>query len=219
MSVSTTSATAAPRFPKLRLGNWATWESDMSAYLRSRGLMGHVTGMRKAPTVPSANDKNESLVISQQARLDDFNVEKERAGGEIFLMPEEDEKPLVRDLQDSPQALWDKLKERHVVIKPNARFNAYDSFFSLRLEEGETLTSLATRVKEGMRRIVEHRPTDFKLADLDAELQVMASIRALSGDASCRTLVTLLMHTDDLGDLDKLEAKLVTEDIQRNKSP
>ena len=138
MSVSTTSATAAPRFPKLRLGNWATWESDMSAYLRSRGLMGHVTGMRKAPTVHSANDKNESLVISQQARLDDFNIEKERAGGEIFLMLEEDEKPLVRHLQDSPQALWDKLKERHVVIKPNARFNAYDSFFSLRLEEGET---------------------------------------------------------------------------------
>ena len=105
MSVSTTSATAAPRFPKLRLGNWATWESDMSAYLRSRGLMGHVTGMRKAPTVPSANDKNESLVIAQENRLDQFNEDKDRAGGEIYLMLEEAEKPLVRNLQSSPQEM------------------------------------------------------------------------------------------------------------------
>ena len=37
--------TAAPRFPKLKLGNWATWEADMSAHLRSKGLMGHVTGL------------------------------------------------------------------------------------------------------------------------------------------------------------------------------
>ena len=80
MSAATT---AAPRFPKLKLGNWSTWEADMSAHLRSKGLMGHVTGLRKAPIVPPATDKNEALIIAQENRLDEFNANKDRAGGEI----------------------------------------------------------------------------------------------------------------------------------------
>ena len=216
MSAATT---AAPRFPKLGLGNWSTWEADMSAYLRSKGLMGHVTGLIKAPIVPPVSDKNESLIIAQENRLYEHNIAKDRAGGEIYLMLEEAEKPLVRDLQSSPQEMWDKLKKRHIVVKPNARFNAYDDFFSLRLEEGEKLVDFATRVKEGMRDIHQHRDPAFDIKQLDKELQVMAIVRGLSADVSCRTLVTSLMHAEDLGDLEKLESKLVTEDIQRNKTP
>ena len=115
--------------------------------------------------------------------------------------------------------MWDKLKKRHIVVKPNARFNAYDDFFSLRLEEGEKLVDFATRVKEGMRDIHQHRDPAFDIKQLDKELQVMAIVRGLSADVSCRTLVTSLMHAEDLGDLEKLESKLVTEDIQRNKTP
>ena len=216
MSAATT---AAPRFPKLKLGNWATWEADMSAHLRSKGLMGHVTGLIKAPIVPPVSDKNESLIIAQENRLYEHNIAKDRAGGEIYLMLEDAEKPLVRDLQSSPQEMWDKLKKRHIVVKPNARFNAYDDFFSLRLEEGEKLVDFATRVKEGMRDIHQHRDPAFDIKQLDKELQVMAIVRGLSADVSCRTLVTSLMHAEDLGDLEKLESKLVTEDIQRNKTP
>ena len=99
MSAATT---AAPRFPKLKLGNWSTWEADMSAYLRSKGLTGHVTGMHTAPIVPMATDQNESLVIGQEKCLDVFNADKDRAGGEIYLMLEDAEKPLVRGLQSLP---------------------------------------------------------------------------------------------------------------------
>ena len=60
MSAATT---AAPRFPKLKLGNWATWEADMSAHLRSKGLMGHVTGMRSAPIVPTPTDQGPWLFV------------------------------------------------------------------------------------------------------------------------------------------------------------
>ena len=70
----------------------------MSAHLRSKGLMGHVTGLIKAPIVPPVSDKNESLIIAQENRLYEHNIAKDRAGGEIYLMLEDAEKPLVRDL-------------------------------------------------------------------------------------------------------------------------
>ena len=122
--------------------------------------------------------------FAQEHRVDAFNADKARAGGEIYLMLEDAEKPLVCDLQSSPQQVWDKLKTRHIVVEPNARFNAYDDFFSLRLEEGEKLVDFATRVKEGMRDIHQHRDPAFDIKQLDKELQVMAIVRGLSADVS-----------------------------------
>ena len=43
----------------------------------------------------------------------------------------------VRGLEDKPKDLWEALKKRHVQERPTARFNAFDDFFSIRLEEGE----------------------------------------------------------------------------------
>lgn len=212
-------STTVPRFDKLKVGGWSAFETNMSALLRSRGLMGHVTGMRKAPIVPPANSDNGDLVALLNSKLDDFQAAKEKAAGEIMLWLEPEEQAHVRAVAADPQAMWELLKKRHVQERPTARFNAYDDFFSIRLEEGETLSHLAQRVKDGMRLVVERRPVDFKLEDLDSELQVMAVIRALSGNESCITLVTSLMHASDLSNLDKLEDKLVTEDMQRQKNP
>ncbi|KZV58900.1 hypothetical protein PENSPDRAFT_547328, partial [Peniophora sp. CONT] len=146
-----------------------------------------------------------------------FNIEKERCAGEIMLWLEPEEQAHVRTAVSTPQTMWEMLKTRHVQERATSRFNAYDDLFSIRLKEGESLTDLAARVKDSMRLVQERRPVAFKLEQLDIELQVMAIIRALSGDASCRTLVTTLMHATDLADLDKLEDKLVTEDLQRKK--
>ena len=153
------SNTAAPRFEKLKVGGWTAWEVNMTAFMRSRGLMGHVTGFARAPTVPTATADNSEAVALLQVKLDEFNVAKEKAAGEIMLMLEPEEQAHVRGLEDKPKDLWEALKKRHVQERPTARFNAFDDFFSIRLEEGETLDKLAKRVKSGMLLIQERRPT------------------------------------------------------------
>ena len=79
--VMSASSNAAPRFDKLKVGGWSAWETNMSALLRSKGLMGHATGLRSEPIVPKLTDTNETLYIQQSNRLDAFNIEKERCAG------------------------------------------------------------------------------------------------------------------------------------------
>lgn len=131
----------------------------------------------------------------------------------LWLEPEEQAQ--VRALVEKPKYLWEALKKCHVQERPTSRFNVYDDLFSIRLKEGESLSDLAMRVKTGMRLVVERRPAGFTLEQIDTELQIMA----MSGDASCRTLVTALMHSTNLADLTALEDKLVTEDLQRKQNP
>lgn len=122
----------------------------MSALLRARGLMGHVTGMRGAPIVPTATSSNSDLAALLQSKLDDFNANNEKAAGEIMLMIEPEEQKHVRADSDNPQTLWENLKKRHVQERPTACFNAYNDSFSIHLQEGETLSELATHVRDGM---------------------------------------------------------------------
>ncbi|VDC06938.1 unnamed protein product, partial [Peniophora sp. CBMAI 1063] len=73
-----TSTTSAPRFDKLKIGGWAAFEVNMTAFLRARGLMGHVTGSLIAPRVPAVITSNVDTVAYLQSKLDDFNIAKER---------------------------------------------------------------------------------------------------------------------------------------------
>ena len=190
MSASTTTA---PRFDKLKIGGWAAFEVNMVAFLRARGLMGHVTGSLSPLTVPALTDRNPDTVAFLQSKLDNYNVAKERAAGEIMLMLEPDEQDVVCDLSDSPKQLWDALKKRHVQERPTARYNAYDDFFNIRLKEGETLSHVATRVKAGMRLIKERRPSKFTMEDLDNELVVIRAGRY--GRHPCAVWRRELPHT------------------------
>ena len=207
---------SARSFDKLVIGNWPSFQRNMYAALRSRGVWGIVTGKCTRPADPVSGADN---FAAQQERQEEFDIDAEKAAGDIMLMLSPDEQSFAQDYADDPMKLWDALEERHVQKRVNARFNAYDEFFSIALQEGETLAHLAERVKAAMRRIQERRPAkDFTLEHLDNELQVMATVRALSGDVSCRTLVTSLMHASDLEDLDALNDKLVTEDLQSVES-
>ena len=214
------STDAVRRFEKLKAGNYHEWEINMSAALRSRGLWAIVTGKRTKPVVPSPTATNADAVSAAQEKVETWEDEAEKAAGDIMLNLSQDEQKAVRASADDPVALWKALKDRHVQTdKVNARFNALDDFFSIRLEEGETLAHLATRVKDAMGLVQERRPDAFDLKKLDEELQIMAIIRAMSGSDSCRSLVTSLMHSADLGKLEALESSLLTEDIQRKKNP
>ena len=44
--------------------------------------------------------------------------------------------------------------------KATSRYNLYDDFFSIRLNDGEKLGDMAGRLKDAMRRIKERRPVE-----------------------------------------------------------
>ena len=59
---------------------------------------------------------------------------------------------------------------------PGSHFLSYDTFFLIQKKEDESLTSLMTRIDEGMIQIKNLCSKDFKLEDLDEELVCMAMI-------------------------------------------
>ena len=52
--------------------------------------------------------------------------------------------------QDDPVAMWTVLEAAHVKRRPGARFNAYNSLFSLCRNDDKMLSSLASCVEESM---------------------------------------------------------------------
>ncbi|KZV60170.1 hypothetical protein PENSPDRAFT_594398 [Peniophora sp. CONT] len=130
----------APRFEKFKVSSWSAWETNMSALLRSKGLMGRATGLRPAPLVPKSTDTKKTLYIVQS--------NKEHCAGEIILWLKPKEQAHVRDAVSSPQTMWELLKKCHVQERAISRFNVYDNIFSICLKERESLTDLAVHVKE-----------------------------------------------------------------------
>jgi hypothetical protein len=55
----------------------------------------------------------------------------------------------LKSLKNDPVAMWAKLKSVHLQQCPDARFNAYDDFFSIRKLE-ESLQLLVTKVDAAM---------------------------------------------------------------------
>ena len=56
----------APSFPKLTIGNWPSWQINMVARLRSRGLYTIMNKKRKRPTEPSEGDNVESAASERR---------------------------------------------------------------------------------------------------------------------------------------------------------
>ena len=104
---------------------------------------------------------------------------RDKAAGELYLAVLPEQRSHFGGAQDDPVAMWSALEAAHVKRRPGARFNAYNSLFSLRKGDDETLSSLASRVEESMRTVQNLRPKTFTLSELDDELQSMALIRAL----------------------------------------
>ena len=95
------------------------------------------------------------------------------------------------------------------------RFNAWKQFFSVHMEENESLSSLMTRIDAAMVKVKNLRPASFSLDDLDKELVSMTMIRSLpahySGFASSLTLLDKL-------DKDTLQAAFINEEALRSRS-
>ena len=92
-------------------------------------------------------------------------------------MVESDQRVHFRGHEDDPIQMWQLLEAAHLSKKPGARFNAYDDLFSICKQEAESLVDLGVRIEKSMQAIQNLCPIDFKIEQLDEELQCMALIR------------------------------------------
>ncbi|KIK81009.1 hypothetical protein PAXRUDRAFT_763655, partial [Paxillus rubicundulus Ve08.2h10] len=149
--------------------NYTTWAEEMKALLRSKGLWMLVDGRE---TRPSAAGKEQTK----------WDLEQDKAAGELMLNLHHDQRVHIREHQDNPAAAWTALKALYVQQKPGTYFVAYDKFFSIWKHQEEFLSAVTARVDQAMSRIQELHPSSFTLKDLDDELSCMAMIRSLGKD-------------------------------------
>ena len=147
--------------------------------------------------------------------MEKWDERADKAAGEIYLSLSDDQKPHVEACSDDPVAMWTKLESVHLQKKPGMRFNAWEEFFSIHLEENESLSSLMTRIDTGMQNVQNLRPDSFTISDLDKELVSMTMIRALP--ASYASFASSLQLLDKL-DKDALQSAFVNEEALRNRS-
>src|SRR3984957_16117795 len=194
-------------FPCLTSANWGQWADNMEAYLNTKEIWEYVDG-----TMPKPVPSNPSIPTAEE--LDTLANWKRKAGkasGEIWLAIEDDQKVHVKDVKGDPTAMWVKLESVHVQKRPGARFNAYDSLFSIRKNDDETLPALMARADKALQDIKSLHSSNFTLNQLDNELECMALICALP--AEYNTFVSSLLLLDSL-DLDKLKSAFQNKESQ-----
>ena len=152
-----------------------------------------------------------NLTTEELDKLANWKRKAGKASGEIWLAIEDDQKVHVKDVKGDPTAMWVKLESFHVQKRPGACFNAYDSLFSIRKNNDETLPALMARADKALQDIKSLRSSNFTLNQLDNELECMALIRALP--AEYNTFVSSLLLLDSL-DLDKLKSAFQNEESQ-----
>ena len=124
--------------------------------------------------------KDPKAVIAEELKaIDDWEDKALRVASEIYLSLSDDQKTHIEDISDDPVKMWAKLEAVHLQKKPGMRFNAWEEFFSIHMEESESLSSLVTRIDAAMIKVRNLRPDAFSLDDLDKELVAMTMIRAL----------------------------------------
>ena len=149
-----------------------------------------------------------------EARLK-WQKRAQRAAGELFLSVEQDQKSHFHGILSNPTRIWTTLRNVHMSKKPGARFNAYDSLFSIRKQPNKSLQSLCSRIDSSMQNIQDLRPEAFTMKDLDDELHSMALIRSLPDEY--KSLTHSLMLLDDLNKNTIREAFLAEETNSRRR--
>jgi hypothetical protein len=76
-----------------------------------------------------------------------------RAVGELYLAISDDQKMHLKGIEDNPVKIWTKLASVHLQKVPGARFNAWESFFSIQMRPDESLSSLMTRIDAAMLKV------------------------------------------------------------------
>src|ERR1700761_3758970 len=90
---------------------FSLWQSDAKAYLRRKEVFG--------PCLTASTDV----------------VANEKCVGILWGMLSADVKPLVKQHEDDPKALWDALATIYAPKKAGARFNAYRTLTSIHLRD------------------------------------------------------------------------------------
>ena len=199
------------RFDPLRVGNYPQWRNNALALLMTKGWAQLVLGKQKRPTPAVAGTPKPE----EQVLMDAWDEKAMKAAGELFLTLSEDQKTHVSTILDDPVAMWTKLETVHLQKKPGMRFNAWEEFFSIHLEENESLSSLMTRIDAAMQKVKNLRPDSYSLTALDDELVAMTMIRALPSSYS--SFASSLQLLDKL-DKDKLQAAFINEEALRTRS-
>ena len=110
--------------------------------------------------------------------------------------------------------MWTTLEETYHQKKAGNRFNAYDTLFSIRKQDDESVQTLINRVDEALKLCQALRPQDFDITALDKELSSMVLLRALPDDYS--HFVTSLLLLDKL-DKATITQAFLTEETQRRR--
>src|ERR1700742_2036699 len=192
--------TDTPKFKQLNNTNYGDWNGEMKAWLMKLGLWKLVSGREKKPR--------------DAEKLEIYEDKAEKAAGEIYLAVEQDQRVHIKDLLDDPVAIWSKLETVHVSKKAEDCFNAYSDLLSIAKKDDESLNDLGVRVANAMSLIKNLRPKDYTIEKLDADLECMALIRALSHEYA--TLSTSLLLVDSL-DKDKVLQAFRAEELNRQK--
>lgn len=114
---------------------FSSWQSNAKAYLRRKEVFACCTASTK----------------EEKDKLDIVAIEK--CAGILWGMLSEDVKPLVKDHEDDPSALWAALQMLFAPKKAGARFRAYKELTSIRLKDDESLLGLTGRVSKAMKSL------------------------------------------------------------------
>jgi hypothetical protein len=200
-----------PRFDKLRTGNYPQWRGNILALLMTRGSSRLVLGKEKKPVGKDPKNPSEAEVEA----MEKWEDKALKAAGEIYLSLSDDQKTHVEECSDDPVLMWTKLESVHLQKKPGMRFNAWEEFFSIHMEENESLSSLMTRIDAAMYKVKNLRTESFTIEELDKELVFMVMIRSLPSSYS--NFASSLQLLDKL-DKDTLQAAFINEEALRTRS-
>jgi hypothetical protein len=176
--------------PALGKDNYLEWARKISAYFRLHGLFNIIVEKEQRPTSDTM----------AQASWDECKMQ---AASAIEMTLDPENATHIHGIEGQAIEMWKKLESVHNTRTPGGRFNAMDTFFSIKKEESEDLHSLITHVKAGMQNIKALRPVSnttlsapsvtvsgggtttvalYTLETLDEELIIMALLRALPED-------------------------------------
>lgn len=176
----------------------------------SKGMWRLVNGDEARPGAAVST----AATVTEQAAMDSWDIKALKAAGELYLAVSDDQKTHLEGLEADPVAIWAKLKSIHLQQRPGARYNAWESFFSIQMRPDESLSSLMTRIDAGMVQVKNLRPSTYTLANLDEELVCMTMIRALPSSYS--NFASSLQLLDKMTK-DQLQNAFINEETLRSR--
>lgn len=201
--------------PILAKDNYLSWKRLINGYFLTINAADLVQGTETRPA--SGNNLD--------AAREDWDKRNRQAAGAIQLTIDETNAIHTSGIESDAPAQWKKLEELHNNKTAGTRFNAMDTLFNIRMDSGEELRSLITRVIAAMQRVKALRPgvtstqvtiypnpSAYTLETLDNELIIMTLIRALPQDYQHVRSALLIQSTLTL---DTVRDAFLAEDNQR----